>query len=111
MVGTMILDGDSFRLRPLTAADVDEWLAGEDDEIARCRRRSTKLSRASSSALGIRGTIRFLASARTSVETSTLSPRTDASMSEVNRRTTSTTGALGPRARAARDRRRFANVS
>ena len=31
----MVIEGDGFVLRPLTLADADAWLAGEDDEIRR----------------------------------------------------------------------------
>jgi RimJ/RimL family protein N-acetyltransferase len=31
----VIIDGNGFRLRPLTLADADAWLAGEDDEMRR----------------------------------------------------------------------------
>jgi RimJ/RimL family protein N-acetyltransferase len=31
----LILDGGSFLLRPLTLADADAWLAGEDDDMRR----------------------------------------------------------------------------
>jgi len=31
----MIIDSDALRLRPPTLADAREWLAGEDDEVAR----------------------------------------------------------------------------
>jgi RimJ/RimL family protein N-acetyltransferase len=31
----MVIDSDTLRLRPATLADVREWLAGEDDEVAR----------------------------------------------------------------------------
>src|SRR5688572_13104281 len=31
----MIIESDILRLRPPTLADADEWLAGEDDELAR----------------------------------------------------------------------------
>lgn len=41
----MIIDSGTIRLRPLTLADADEWLAGEDDEAVRwfeSPRRSTR---------------------------------------------------------------------
>jgi hypothetical protein len=31
----MVIEGDGFRLRPLTLADADAWLAGEDDHMRR----------------------------------------------------------------------------
>lgn len=31
----MVIDGGTLRLRPPTLADAPEWLAGEDDELAR----------------------------------------------------------------------------
>lgn len=31
----MVIEAGTFRLRPLTLADADEWLAGEDDEMRR----------------------------------------------------------------------------
>ncbi len=31
----MVIDSDTLRLRPPTIADAREWLAGEDDEVAR----------------------------------------------------------------------------
>ncbi len=31
----VVLEGEAVRLRPLSLADVDEWMAGEDDEQIR----------------------------------------------------------------------------
>jgi hypothetical protein len=31
----MVIDGGTIRLRPPTPTDAREWLAGEDDELAR----------------------------------------------------------------------------